>query len=167
MKLFLSGMLVLASTILPGFATAELQDFSGKPSEISAFVGNGKWTTVIIWRSDCHACNVEAEQYIQFHEAYKDKHIQMLGISMDGQKELDAAKAFIKRHGVTYPNLIGEFEEVATMYEIISGGPWVGTPTILVYDPKGELLAAQPGAVPPEFIEEFIEQKLAETAAKK
>lgn len=167
MKLFLSGMLVLASTIFPGFATAELQDFSGKPSEISDFAGNGKWTTVIIWRSDCHACNAEAEQYIQFHESYKDKHIQVLGISLDGQKKLGEAKAFIKRHDVTFPNLIGEPDEVALMYETISGGPWVGTPTILVYNPKGELLAAQPGAVPPELIEEFIEEKLAETAAKK
>jgi len=49
------------------------------------------------------------------------------------------------------------------MYEIISRGPWVGTPTILVYNPKGELLAAQPGAVPTELIEEFIEQNMAES----
>ena len=86
----------------------------------------------------------------------------MLGISTDGRKKLDAAKAFIKKHNVTYPNLIGEPDDVAVMYETVSGGPWIGTPTILVYDPKGELQAAQPGAVPVELINEFITGKMAE-----
>lgn len=145
---------------------AELKDFSGKPSSISNYTGKGKWTTVIIWASDCHVCNVEAEQYIQFHEEYKDKHIEMLGISLDGNKKLADAKAFVKRHHVTYPNLIGEPTYVASVYENLTGGSWVGTPTILVYDPQGELQAAQPGAVPVELIEEFVKTKTQEAATQ-
>lgn len=168
MKKLILVMLVLSSSIFSGQVTAEkqgvagLKDFEGNPSAISNYTGKGKWTAVILWASDCHVCNVEAEQYIQFHEEFKNKHIEMLGISTDGQKKLDAAKAFIKRHAVTYPNLIGEPDGVAAMYETLSGGPWVGTPTILVYDPKGELQAAQPGAVPVELIKEFISGKMAQ-----
>ena len=171
MKKLISVVLVLFSVIFSGQIIAEdqnvagnhsasvLKDFKGNPSAISNYTGKGKWTAVILWASDCHVCNVEAEQYIQFHEEYKNKHIEMLGISTDGKQKLDAAKAFIKRHDVTYPNLIGEFDEVAAMYESLSGGPWIGTPTILVFDPKGELQAAQPGAVPVSLITAFIDEK--------
>lgn len=149
-----------------GHTIAELKDFAGKPAAISDFTGKGKWTALIIWASDCHVCNVEAEQYIQFHEENKDKNITMLGLSMDGNAKLADAMSFIKRHHVTYPNLIGEPAAVAAMYQRLTGDQWVGTPTILVYDPQGELQAAQPGAVPVELIEEFVRSKEQKAAAK-
>jgi peroxiredoxin len=155
MKKYISAILLLTSVLLSGQAIAELKDFSGKPQSLSEYTTSPDlWTVVIFWKSDCHACNVEAEQYIQFHE--NNKQTRMLGISMDGQQGIEEARAFIKRHAVTYPNLIGEFVEVAQMYESLTGGEWIGTPTILVYDPLGTLQAAQPGAVPVELIEEFI-----------
>ncbi len=142
-----------------------LKTIAGKDSSLEEYLGNGKWRVVVLWASDCHYCNQEAEQYIQFHEANKDKNIELLGISLDGAAKLDAAKDFIKRHDVTFPNLIGEFEQVASMYESLTGGPWSGTPTILIYNPKGELKAAQPGAVPVSLIEEFVNSQSVATKA--
>ena len=144
-----------------------LKSIAGESSSLEEHIGKGKWKVVILWASDCHACNQEAEQYIQFHEENKGKQIQLLGISLDGAAKLDDAKDFIKRHHVTFPNLIGEFEKVASMYESLTGGQWLGTPTILIYNPKGELKAAQPGAVPTSLIEEFINsQTVAATPTK-
>lgn len=147
-----------------GYAADNLKTMEGKPAALSDFTGKGKWTVVILWASDCHVCNAEAEQYIQFHEDNKDKHAQILGISLDGQAKLDAAKDFIKRHDVTYTSLIGEPQDVATLYSELTGGHWVGTPTFLIYDRTGKLKAAQPGAVPAEIIEGFIRDN--ELAAK-
>ena len=137
-------------------AEASLQSLEGKPEKLSDYTGKGQWTVVILWASDCHVCNAEAEQYIQFHEAHKNNDAQILGLSLDGQQKLDAAKDFMKRHDVTYHSLIGEPEVVASMYEDLTGGHWVGTPTFLIYDRAGKLKAAQPGAVPAEIIEGFI-----------
>ena len=137
-------------------AEVTLQSLQGKPEKLSDYTGKGQWTVVILWASDCHVCNAEAEQYIQFHEAHKNADAQILGVSLDGQKKLDAARDFMKRHDVTYHSLIGEPEVVATMYEDLTGGHWVGTPTFLIYDRAGKLKAAQPGAVPTEIIEGFI-----------
>jgi peroxiredoxin len=163
-KRFITSILVIASVFISSQVSAQLKDFDGKPRSLSEYTENqGKWTVVILWAHDCHACNVEAEQYVQFHEANRDKNIKMLGISMDGNGQINEAKAFIKRHDVTYPNLIGEFNEVASMYEELTGGSWIGTPTILVYDPKGQIQAAQPGAVPVEIIEEFILSKTSQS----
>jgi peroxiredoxin len=159
-KKFIAMLLIVSSTVISGLALAQLKDFSGKPQNLSDYTrGKDVWTVVILWASDCHACNVEAKQYVQFHEANKNKNIRMLGVSMDGEKKIADARAFIKRHAVTYPNLIGEFDEVAGMYESLTGGTWLGTPTILVYDPAGKLQAAQPGAVPVEIIKEFIQSR--------
>ncbi len=144
---------------LSSLSVAALSTLDGQQSNIETYTNQGKWTVVMLWASDCHICNIEAEQYIQFHEENKTQNIQVLGVSLDGQQKLSAAKAFVERHDVTFPNLIGELTEVVSLYEGLTGHMWVGTPTILVYNPAGKLLAAQPGAVPTTLIEEFIKKQ--------
>lgn len=138
---------------------APLQDFRGKPVSIKDYTGQGKWLVVMIWVSDCHVCNEEAEQYGKFHEQHKDRNARVLGISMDGQTNKSEAEAFIKRHKTPFPNLIGEPVEVAEWFVEITGADWVGTPTFLIYNPKGELVIQQAGAVPVKLIEEFIQKE--------
>jgi len=157
-KFFRSALLTI-NLIVAVPVLAEIQDFTGQAHSLGDYTGKGKWTVVMIWASDCHVCNAEAEQYIQFHEAHKNKDATVIGLSLDGQARKKDAEAFIKRHDVTFTNLIGEPEEVAGLYESLTGASWVGTPTFLVYNPEGELKAAQPGAVPTETIEEFIAQQ--------
>ena len=172
MKKLSTLVLCLASLLFSAQAFSandkfSLKDFSGQPATLEQHIGKGTWKVVMIWASDCHACNQEVEQYIQLHESYKGKHIQLLGISLDGTKKLAGAQNFIKKHDVTFPNLIGEFEVVASMYENLTGGAWIGTPSILVFSPKGELKAAQAGAVPTDIIEQFINnQTVANTGEK-
>lgn len=104
-------ILILSLLVFSTFsvnAEIALQNMQGKPEKLADYTGKGQWTVVILWASDCHVCNAEAEQYIQFHEAHKSKDAQILGLSLDGQEKLDAAKDFMKRHDVTYPSLIGE-----------------------------------------------------------
>lgn len=156
--------LVSVALLVAASSWAELMTLDGKPQKIENFTGKGKWTVVMFWASDCHVCNAEVEQYIQFHRAHKDTNASILGITLDGQSKREAARGFVTRHAVTFPNLIGEPEEVADQFQTLTGTAWVGTPTFLVYNPKGELKAAQPGAVPAELIEQFIkENSLAES----
>lgn len=146
----------LVATAVAEDAAEIFSDFSGQPRTIESFAGKGKWLVVMIWASDCHVCNVEAESYAQFHLAHKDKDATLLGISIDGQEKKAEAEAFIKRHDLPFPNLIGEPQTAMLYYMMISGAQFVGTPTILLYGPDGTLLAAQGGAVPPEVIEAFM-----------
>lgn len=133
-----------------------LKGFDGSMHTLDEYTGKGKWTVVMIWASDCSACNSEAKNYVKFHNTHQATDAMMLGVSMDGdEKKLDA-EAFIDRHGVNFTNLIEEPEKVAALYTGLTGQPWIGTPTFLVYNPAGELRAAQVGAVPTEIIESFI-----------
>lgn len=137
---------------------AGLTDFKNTPKTIEDFTANGKWLLVMFWASDCHICNKEATQYVDFHFTHSDKDATVLGISADGKARIKAAEKFIKRHSVDFPNLIGEPKDVAALYAKHANSRWVGTPSFLLFNPKGEVMAAQVGAVPPEVIEDFMEK---------
>jgi peroxiredoxin len=138
-----------------------LRGFDGSFHSVNEYTGQGKWTVVMIWASDCGVCNAEAANYVKFHQAHKDKDATILGVSLDGQAMKAEAEKFIQRHAVNFPNLIDEPERVAQWYTGLSGQPWIGTPTFLVYSPKGELRAAQVGAVPTDLIEDFMAKESA------
>ena len=113
----------------------------------------------MIWASDCHICNREAHAYVDFHFKHEEGNAQVLGISIDGQMKKKAAELFIKRHEINFPNLITEPEKVAAWFEKLTGQNWMGTPTMLLYSPDGELRVQQIGAVPLELVEKFIERE--------
>lgn len=170
--IFLAGCLLLVPNV--GFAqptaqelhtpvgvgpTIELRDFQGNRQRLVEYTGQGKWLIVMIWAYDCHVCNVEAAGYVAFHNQHKNRDATILGISMDGWERKEDALAFIERHQVDFPNLIGSPEDVSTLYQQLSGGFLAGTPAFLVFSPSGELQAAQVGAVPPEVFSKFITQQ--------
>lgn len=166
-KINLLGFL-LAFIFTGTFAIAnETTDkFSGNETEISRYTGKGKWLVVMIWASDCHVCNQEAQNYVEFHKQHKDKDAQVVGLSMDGKEKFKDAQEFLNRHKLNFPNLIGEPMDVASMYQERTGGNWIGTPSFMVFNPKGELIGAQAGAVPVSIIESFIERESAASPPK-
>ena len=160
-------MLLILSAAVVAQTDDGLSVFSsleGEPARLEDYTGNGKWLVVMIWASDCHICNQEAAAYARFHEAQREKGVGVLGISMDGDERKGAALAFVDRHALPFPNLIGEPGMISLYYAAMTQEPLRGTPTFLVYDPDGELAAAQAGAVSPQAIEKFIARKNAARA---
>ena len=157
------ALMLLFSVILlsadSAASSGQLYDLQGQPRSITEFVGQGQWTVVMFWASDCHVCNAEVHEYVLFHDAFHDKQAAVLGISLDGHARKAEALRFIDRHMVDFPNLIGEPGTVAKLYTRLVGEPWLGTPSFLVFSPAGELRARQVGAVPAELIEAFIERE--------
>ena len=134
----------------------ELKDFDGKPHKVEEYTKKGKWLIVMIWASDCHVCNKEAVHYVALHERQKNKNISLLGISIDGWDNILDAEAFVDRHKITFPNLIGSLERVETVFRHYTGGELTGTPTFLIFSPDKKPFAAQAGAVPVAIIEQLI-----------
>jgi peroxiredoxin len=159
---FMASILILF--VGQAYAMNLMKDFDGVYHSLDEYTGQGKWAIVMIWASDCQACNQEAKNYVKFNKAHKDKDAFILGISTDGREKKAEAVKFIERHGVDFNNLIDEPGNVARLYSSLTGQPFVGTPTFLLFSPAGELRAAQVGAVPTEIIESFIAK---ETAAAK
>jgi len=167
-KLNLLGIFLVLSIIAASVSASETSEkFIGNEQAIGKYTGNGKWLIVMIWASDCHVCNQEAHQYDAFHKKHQNKDATVLGLSMDGKEKTSDAIGFLKRHKLNFPNLIGEPMNVAQMYQEQTGGNWVGTPSFMVFNPKGELIGAQAGAVPVSIIESFIERESSATAPSK
>lgn len=176
----LKGLVLLSVVWAAGVQSAEapaatdpwgLTDFAGKSVTLDQHAGKHKWLIVMFWAHDCGVCNKEAHEYLAFHNKHKNKDATVLGVSLDGKAGLGVAKEFVARHKLTFPNLIGEPNTISTMYFHETGEAWFGTPTFMIYNPDGGLVAKQAGAVPVPIIEEFMasyaaEQKAAEKAKK-
>ena len=91
-----------------------------------------------------------------FHDEHKNKDAIVLGVSIDGQAKRQQAAAFIERHGLDFPNLITEPKQ--EIMQRFGAGSFVGTPTYYIYNPQGELLAKNAGAISQEDIEAFMRQ---------
>ncbi len=150
--------LFLAIGLVSSFAQADsvLRDMRGNITSFDAQQTPGQWTVVMIWASDCHVCNEESGQYSKFYTQHAGRDANMIGISIDGQRGKKAAEAFISRNGVVFPNLIGDVQTVSRWYQMETGESFRATPTFVVFGPDGKVRAAQPGAVPPAIIEQFI-----------
>lgn len=159
-------LLTICLTVAQPVLADALRDFSGKPHNLNEYTGKGKWLVIMFWASDCHVCNQEAHQYVDFHFAYSDTMASLLGVSLDGKARQKEAEGFVSRHKLNFPNLIGEPEDVAGLFTALTGADWVGTPTFLIYNPAGKLVAQQAGAVPAELITEFIKSQSAASSKK-
>lgn len=131
-----------------------LKDMQGVEQPLSQYIGKGKWTVLVIWAEDCEACNAEIQSYDFFHEENKNKNAQVLGLSIDGWAKIKLARDFVNRHSLSFPNLVIDLNTNEILK--LGGGDIIGTPTIYIYTPAGEIVAAQAGAVPVSIIEDFI-----------
>ena len=156
----LAVLLVLFPALLMAAPEKEiLLDLEGRPLTLDDEAGRGKWLVVMVWASDCAVCNREVHEMIAFHQAHRETDAAVLGISVDGTGGKENALAFIKRHGVNFPNLLDDGKAFKAIYLRATGLPWFGgTPMNLVYSPSGELLARRIGPLGKEEIEAFIKQ---------
>ncbi len=136
----------------------DLVDTEGAPASSSTTVGNGKWTLVMIWATDCHICTEQKPEISAFYDKYKDTMVDVFGIALDGPKRLDAVNDYLAKHKPTFPNYVGDFQMVGLNYQSLTEEPLRGTPTYLLFNPAGELKGNNPGPVRPEAIESFIER---------
>lgn len=155
----LVALLLLGCSTGQAAAPLALHDMQGSPRDLSDFTRQDQWTVVMFWASDCSVCNEEAKQYVDYSKRIANSNIQILGVSMDGLANQAAAQDFIQRNQINFDNLLVDGQLGADFYTEQTGQSWIGTPTFMIYAPKGELKAAQIGAVPPSTIDQFIKSQ--------
>lgn len=138
-------------------------DLNGKKDTISNHIGKDKWTIVEIWESNCSACRMHMPEMVKFDG--KLKNARILGISLDGQAGIDNAEDFLAEYDVKFPTIITNYVEMNIWMQKAIGESLMGTPTFILFDPKGKLVAAQPGIVSVASLEKFITDNSAKTPA--
>ena len=134
------------------FAFTNLE--TGKPDKILNHVGKGKWTIVEVWESNCPACRMHMPEMVKFDG--KLKNARILSVSLDSQNNIDAAEDFIAEFDMKFPTILSNFIEMNIWMQQSIGESLVGTPTFILFDHEGKLVAAQPGIVSTESLEKFI-----------
>jgi len=74
---------------LPGnlFTNIISKDQEGNTIELANYVGKGKYVLLDFWASWCPDCQKEMPELIELYEAYKDKNFEIVGYSLDRNKE--------------------------------------------------------------------------------
>ena len=159
-------ILSLTFLLLSVFTSQSLSaftDMDGRQDSIINYIGKDKWTIVEVWESNCHICRQHMPDMVKFDG--KLKNARIIGISLDGQKGIDAAEEFIMEYDIKFPTILTNYVEMNTWMQHYIGEPLVGTPTFILFDSEGKLVAAQSGIVSTNSLEKFITENSKPTTA--
>jgi thiol-disulfide isomerase/thioredoxin len=93
----------------------------------------GKVVVVNFWGSWCGPCRAEADDLQKTYDATKPKNVAFLGVNW--RDDRDAATAFERGRGITYPSVFDPSGKVAVSFEVTQAN----TPTTLILDRRGRV----------------------------
>ena len=138
-------------------SASALSDMDDKPTTFDSLVGKGKWTLMEVWASDCRMCRASIHHTVDFEISNPD--VAVVGVSLDGTEGKANAAKFIDEQGLTFPNVLSNPSEIDKYLYTTAKESFIGTPTFMVYNPQGKLLAVQAGAATAEELSAFINKQ--------
>jgi peroxiredoxin len=139
---------ITAKQAAPNFT---LRDASGHEVHLSDF--KGKVVLINFWATWCVGCQTEIPWLVEFDQKYRDKGLQVIGVSMDedGWKTLTP---YLKEKGVNYTVVVGD-DDMANAYGMI------GMPMTYLIGRDGKVSAVSAGVVDKSTCESEITRLLA------
>jgi len=137
-------------------AAFELQRLDGERTNLNAHVGDGRWTLVMLWTTDCVPCEAQKPMIGAFHDAHADHAAHVVGIALDGPGALPEIESIVALHAAAYPTLVAFDDVFAEQFETLVGKPFRATPTYLLYAPDGQFAGAHTGPVARDRLEAIV-----------
>jgi thiol-disulfide isomerase/thioredoxin len=156
--IFLAGFTVAVLIAQSAGATGDMKirTLDGQNAMLSEYFEPGKWTLVMIWTTYCGVCAQQFPLISAFHSKHRDSDLKVVGISLDGFRYADQVRAYMTQRAPAFDSLIGEVAEIAPSFRETTGEAFNGTPTYLLFDPKGQISGQKAGPIETEEIERFI-----------
>jgi len=125
---------------------------TGATTNISSYIGKGHWTVMQAWISTCTICNKEMPGFVK--NAPRFPNTKVVVISLDGNTQ--EAQQFVSKHRVNFPTILSNPDEFNRYLLQAAEEKLSGTPTYMIFNPTGELVAVQQGHIPFGSIYNFI-----------
>ena len=122
----------------PAYATMSLTGDS-----VSLAAQRGKVVLLNIWATWCHPCRTEIPELRAIHAKYRDRGLELIGISVDTDGADDAIRSFMKDFEMTFPIWRDPDERISTQFLA------VGVPATFLIDKQGILRWRKTGPVAP------------------
>jgi cytochrome c biogenesis protein CcmG/thiol:disulfide interchange protein DsbE len=126
------------------------EDAHGNPVRLADHAG--KVVLVDFWMTTCVPCKTEIPWFVEFANAYRDRGLIVIGISVGGET-WDEVRPFLQERGVDYPVLLGD-DAVADAYRVTV------LPSTFLLDRRGRIAFAHEGLVDKDLFQHEIETLL-------
>jgi len=160
MKKPMQLLLILCVVLLSSHAHAAflMQNLAGERVDLSRYIGQGQWTLLMLWTTDCVPCEEQKPMIEEFHNAHHEANAQVIGLALDGPAKQADIEALISKHDPSYMNLIAFDDVFAQQFSEQTGKSFSVTPTYVFYRPNGELMGVHTGKVSREALESVVAQ---------
>ncbi len=132
------------SSPAPDFTVKDL-----KGREISLSDYSGKVVFLNFWATWCGPCKAEIPDFIEAYKQYKDKGMEIIGISVDTISQKSVLK-FVEKYKINYPVIMGT-DKIQRDYE---PGPYV--PTTIIVDREGKIRHRHIGYMGKETLKSYF-----------
>ncbi len=122
----------------PSYATLSLNGDS-----VSLAGQHGKVVLLNIWATWCHPCRTEIPELRAIHERYRDRGLELVGVSVDSEGTDEAVRSFMKDFEMTFPVWRDPEERISTRFLA------VGVPATFLIDREGILRWRKTGPIAP------------------
>lgn len=104
---------------------------------------HGKVVLLNIWATWCHPCRDEIPELRAIYGRYRDRGLELVGVSVDAEGAEDTIREFMKEFEMNFPVWLDPGERVATRFLTI------GVPTTFLIDRQGVLRWRKTGPIAP------------------
>jgi thiol-disulfide isomerase/thioredoxin len=129
--------------VAPDFTLTEL---GGKPLTLSSY--RGKVVLLDFWATWCDPCRDEIPRFISLQDKYRDRGLQIIGVSMDDAPA--PVREFQEQFRMNYPVVMGS-ARIGELY-----GGILGLPVAFLIGPDGRIYSKHFGATDVAVFEKEI-----------
>jgi len=116
-------------------------------SVITSGIHADKLTLVMIWATNCPPCEEQKPMIEKFHATHSDDVATVVGIAIDGLKDIDEVNRLMEKNKPSYPNFLAKPETFLADFEAATAKTFTGAPTYIMFDAQGRTLAVAIGHI--------------------